>query len=135
MPSSHAKVIRSVVYTQTVEWRAKYMTETANLPAIPAQSPAPLSRDIIKEIAMDIGKEVAAHIETMYPQAVEATSKNMLLSVRNCIHNEIMAALETIDENEIRERLERRRQFRRQHRSAYRRIRKQEITQDVVNDV
>ena len=108
--------------------------QTANLPA-KVQQPAPISRDIVKQIAMDIGKEVASHIETMYPQAVEATSKNMLLSVRNCIHNEIMAALETIDEEEILRRLDERRAFRRRHRASYRRIRKQEITQDVVNDV
>ncbi len=55
---------------------------------------APLSRDIIREIAMDIGKAVAAHIEIMYPNAVAATSRTMLLSVRNTAFNEIMAALE-----------------------------------------
>jgi hypothetical protein len=86
-------------------------SQTANLPAIPTRQPAPLSRDIIKEIAIDIGKEVAAHIETMYPKAVEATSSTFLLSVRNCVYNQIMAALETIDEDEIRRRLEDRRAF------------------------
>lgn len=101
---------------------------------IPTKDPAPLSRDVIKEIAMDIGKEVAAHIETMYPEAVEATSKNMLLSVRNCTYNEIMAALETIDEDAIRQRLEERRLFRRKHRAIYRNIRKHDITEDVIND-
>jgi hypothetical protein len=109
-------------------------TDTANLPA-PANPPAPISRDIVKQIAMDIGKEVASHIEVMYPKAVEATSSTFLLSVRNCVHNEIMAALETIDEEAILHRLEERRAFRRRHRATYRRIRKQEITQDVINDV
>lgn len=104
------------------------------LPALPKREVEPLSRDVIKEIAMDIGKEVAAHIETMYPKAVEATSSTFLLSVRNCTYNEIMAALETIDEAAIRERLEARKQFRRKHRAAYRRIRKQEITEDVLQD-
>lgn len=56
---------------------------------------------------MDIGKEVAVHIETMYPAAVEATSKNMLQSVRGCVFNEIIAALETTDETAIRARLQR----------------------------
>lgn len=88
-----------------------------------ATPPAPLSQDIIREIAMDIGKAVAAHIETMYPAAVEAASSTMLLSVRNCTFNEIMAALETTDEEEIRARLARRKQFRRQQRAVWKAIR------------
>ena len=91
----------------------------------------PLSRDIIKEIALDIGKEVASHIETMYPKAVEAASSTFLLSVRNCVYNEIMASLEVIDEDAIRSRLDERRKFRRQHRATYRRLRKQPMTEDV----
>ncbi len=82
-----------------------------------------IPRDIVREIALDIGKEVAAHIETMYPAAIEATTPNMLVSVRNCVVNEIIAALDVIDEEEIRARLERRRNFRRQIRAAYRKIR------------
>jgi hypothetical protein len=53
-----------------------------------------LSRQLVGEIAMDIGKEVAAHIETMYPKAVEAARSTFLLSVRNCVYNEIIADLE-----------------------------------------
>ena len=95
---------------------------------------SPLTYDVIKEIAMDIGKEVASHLEIMYPKAVEATSNSMLLSVRNCVYNEIMAALITTDENKMRLRLEKRRAFRRQHRAVYRKIRKQSVTSDVLND-
>lgn len=83
----------------------------------------PVSSDIIKEIAMDIGKEVASHIETMYPKAVEVTSKSMLLSVRNKVYNEIMAALSTTDESEIRERLAVRKAFRRRERARWKHIR------------
>jgi hypothetical protein len=82
-----------------------------------------ISRDIVRAIALDIGKEVAAHIETMYPAAIEATTPNMLVSMRNCVFNEIIAALDVIDEEEIRARLERRRKFRRAMRAAYRNIR------------
>lgn len=91
-------------------------------PAIIGKEIAPISRDVIKLIAMDIGKEVASHIETMYPAAVEATSKSMLLSVRNCVHNEIMAALGETDEEAILRRLEERKQVRRRHRAVWRRI-------------
>lgn len=69
------------------------------------------------------GKEVATHIETMYPDTVTATTPNMLLSVRNKVFNEIIAALDVIDEEEIRMRLDRRRRFRRKVRAAYRNIR------------
>jgi hypothetical protein len=81
---------------------------------------------LVKEIAMDIGKELAAHIEQQYPAAVVATSSTFLLSVRNCTHNQIMAALDATDEGEIRDRLARRKKERRELRAAWRRIRRQD---------
>lgn len=87
--------------------------ETKNLPALPSTEPAPLSRDIIKEIAMDVGKQVAHHIETMYPAAVAAASSTFLLSVRNTVYNEIMAAIENTTEEAMRASIERHRQHRR----------------------
>ncbi|MDB5437969.1 MAG: hypothetical protein JWM33_396 [Caulobacteraceae bacterium] len=102
--------------------------------ALTTAEPVPLSRDIVKLIAMDIGKEVASHIETMYPAAVTATSKTMLLSVRNTVHNEIMAALGEVTEAAILARLERRRADRRRHRAVWRALRDQPITEDVTND-
>lgn len=81
------------------------------------------SRELVRDIAMDIGKEVAHHIEAMYPNAVSATSRSMLLSVRNTVHNEIMAAIQVNDEGEITARLQRRKEFRRKIKAAYRKIR------------
>jgi hypothetical protein len=93
-----------------------------NAPAIikPVQ---PVSRDVIKLIAEDIAKEVASHIETMYPKAVQATSPNMLVSVRGCVFNQIMAALDLTDEAAILERLNRKKKQRREIRAAYLEIR------------
>lgn len=105
------------------------------VPAVIGKEITPISRDVIKLIAMDIGKEVASHIETMYPAAVAATSKSMLLSVRNCTHNEIMAALGEINEQAILARLELRKQERRRHRAIYRKLRNQPVTEDVLQDV
>ncbi|MTJ93886.1 MAG: hypothetical protein F8N36_13660 [Desulfovibrio sp.] len=102
---------------------AKEVAIPAQVPAVPGSEPAPFSPDLVKEIAMDIGKAVAAHIEMMYPAAVEATSKSMLLSVRNCVFNEIMAALNTTDEDEIRRRLAERKLHRRRHKAAWNKIR------------
>ncbi len=72
------------------------------------------ARALVKGIALDIGKEVVAHVETMYPQAISATSSSFKLSLRNTVYNEIIAALEITDEKEILARLERRKKERRQ---------------------
>lgn len=93
------------------------MEMSKNMPALPQSLPTvlqqPILQDVVKQIAMDIGKAASHHIETMYPDAVKATSKNMLLSLRNTVYNEIMAALKTTDEAEILERLDRRKKHRR----------------------
>ena len=81
------------------------------------------SRDLIKTIAMDIGKEVVAYIEIMYPQAVEATSSTFKLAVRNCIYNEIMASIDVNDAGNIEARLRDRKKFRREWTGVYRRMR------------
>ena len=88
-----------------------------------AKPPTPISRDLIKEIAMDIGKDVVAYIEVQYPEAIKATSSTFRLSVRNSIYNRIMAALEITDEREIGEMLARHKSFRREQRAAWKRIR------------
>ena len=83
----------------------------AQVPSLPSQ---PIPPDLVKQIAMDIGKAVAHHIQRMYPRAVDATSKTMLLSVRNCTYNEIIAALDTTDADAILARLAERKLHRRQ---------------------
>jgi hypothetical protein len=92
---------------------------TPNLPATRGS----LDRELVKRIAFEIGKEVAAHIEIMYPNAVEATSKNMLLSVRNCTHNNIMAALKYTDAESIERWIKTREKHRRKLRAIYKRMR------------
>lgn len=91
--------------------------------------PAKLDPDraLISEVAMDIGKETVAYIEVMYPGMFEAVASTARLAIRNHIHNDIMAALETIDADEIRERLERRKRFRREWLKTYRDMRKKDI--------
>jgi hypothetical protein len=96
------------------------MPDDAKLPALPQQ---PIPRDLIKEIAMDIGKDLVAYIEIQYPDAIKATSSTFSLSIRNHVYNDIMAALEVTDEGAIRERLAGHKQHRRQQRAAWKRIR------------
>jgi hypothetical protein len=76
---------------------------------------------------MDIGKAAAAHIEIQYPDAVLATSPNMLVSLRNTVYNEIIAALDLTDEDAIRARLEWRKAWRRQHKEAWKKIREMPV--------
>jgi hypothetical protein len=77
------------------------------------------NRALVKGIAMDIGKEVVAYVEYMYPQAVSATSSTFRLSLRNCIHNEIIAALEVTDRDEILARLAQRKKARREFKAMW----------------
>ena len=93
----------------------------ADVPAIKTEGP--WSRELVKEIAMDIGKEIAAYIEVMYPEAVKATSSTFLLSVRNGIFNEIMAAIEVNDQGQIAARIKDRKKFRRDWKAAYKKMR------------
>jgi hypothetical protein len=90
---------------------------------LPALSSSVMDRDLIKEIAMDIGKDLVAYIEVMYPQAITATSSTFKPSVRNHVFNGIMAALETTDANKMRERLEERKRHRRKWLKGYRDLR------------
>lgn len=83
----------------------------------------PWSQELVKSIAMDIGKQVAAYIEVQYPKAVEAASSTFLLAVRNSIYNEIMAAIEVNDAGQITARLRERKDFRRQWKAAWKKIR------------
>lgn len=110
------------------------MTQTT-VPAVINKEITPISRDVIKLIADNIAKEVASHIEIMYPDAVTATSQNMLRSVRGCVFNEIMASLELTDEDAILARLDRNKKHRREMRAAYRKIRDQPVTDEVLQDV
>lgn len=97
-----------------------------------------LTRALLKEIAMDIGKDVVAYICVMYPKAIEATPSTFPICVCNGIYNQIMAAFEigndgelipqfvTTDEHgEIINRLSARESFRRKWLARYRKIREQ----------
>ena len=81
----------------------------------------PWSRELVKEIAMDIGKDTVAYVEVMYPEAIKATSSTFKISLRNHIYNQIMAAIEVNDEGKIKDRLVDRKKWRREWLAMYRR--------------
>lgn len=99
------------------------MKHALTITTVPTKADAP-ARALVKQIAMDIGKETVAYIRVMYPQAIEATSSTFPLSVRNHIYNEIMAAIEVNEEGQIVARLNQRKAFRRKWVSVYNKLRK-----------
>jgi hypothetical protein len=69
---------------------------------------------IVRQIAMDVGKQVVAHIEYAYPDACRAVAwKSARLSIRNCTHNSIMEAVKAANIGEIEPMLDRHSEHRR----------------------
>lgn len=102
------------------------MTELAIIGQLPITiETSKQAHDLFSKIAMDIGKEVVHHIEIMYPAAIKATPSTFKLSVRNCVHNEIMAAIQFNGEGQILTRMETRKKFRRKINAFYKNIRKE----------
>ena len=64
--------------------------------------------DAIREIAMDVGKQVVEYIENMWPEMTQAVQswKSARLSIRNCTHNAIVAAVNAADKGRDREAIE-----------------------------
>ena len=73
-------------------------------------------------IAMDCGKEMVAYLEVMYPDVFEVMNSGCKLSIRNHIHNDIIAALEIQGTANHLERLKERAEFRRKWVATYRNI-------------
>ena len=79
---------------------------------------------LISAVAMDVGKEMVAYLEVMYPDVYAAMNGGCKLSIRNHIHNDIIAAMETGDAGNHLERLKERARFRREWVAAYRNMRR-----------
>ena len=83
-----------------------------------------ISKELIKAIAMEIGKGTVAYVEVMYPEAIKATSSTFKLSLRNHIHNAIVSVAELHDEPAIRTRLDSDAAFRKTWVGMYRKMRR-----------
>lgn len=77
-----------------------------------------------KAIAMDIGKEMVAYLEVMYPDVFNVMNSGCRLSIRNHIHNDIIAALEVNGTQAHLDRIAERTEFRRNWLRTYRAIHK-----------
>jgi hypothetical protein len=96
----------------------------AELEAGGGETVSPWSRELIKAIATDIGKDMVAYIEVMYPKAIEATTSTFRLSVRNHIHNQVMAAIELQTAEQVEAWLAGRQKHRREWVGMYRKMRR-----------
>lgn len=69
----------------------------ANVPAT-----VDFSEALVRQIAMDVGKQIVDHIEGMYPQMFANVSKaSASLSIRNTAYNAIMEAVKAANQGEV----------------------------------
>lgn len=82
------------------------------MPQVPAR--VEFTEELVRQIAMDVGKQVVDHIEHAYPAICDAVAwKSARLSIRNCTHNAIMEAVRAANEGAIEPMLERHDEHRR----------------------
>jgi hypothetical protein len=82
-----------------------------------------LDKSLISDVAMEIGKEMVAYLERMYPDVYSVMNSGCKLSIRNHIHNDIMWAIQQRTEFEYREWIARRQKTRRELLKIHRKIR------------
>lgn len=91
------------------------MTRRAELLALAARvEAAPVPRDLLSRMAEEIARAAADHIRTMYPKAVEATTPNMLRSLRGGIINDIVSTFGLHDPSAMEVWLRRREEHRKE---------------------
>jgi hypothetical protein len=84
-------------------------------------APIEFTDAIVRQIAMDVGKQVVDHIEHAYPGMCGVVAWNSArTSIRNCAHNAIMEAVKAANDGAIEPMLERHDE----HRRTMRRLRK-----------
>ena len=72
-----------------------------------------INKELISEIALEIGKDMVAYLEIYYPEVFAVMNSGCKLSIRNHIHNDIMWAIRNRHEGEYREWIKRRQENRR----------------------
>jgi hypothetical protein len=102
------------------------MSDDPKLPAVPP-TPDFLTDDLVRKIAMDVGKEVVEYIEWMYPKMFEAVAKSAKSSVRHCVYNRLMEAVKAANEGRVEQMLD----FHDRHRRKMRQIRRSKTLEEV----
>lgn len=79
------------------------------------------TEELVRQIAMDVGKQVVAHIEHAYPAMLRSVAEDSAkLSIRNATHNAIMEAVSAANKGEVELMLDRHDK----HRRVMRKLRK-----------
>ena len=73
-------------------------------------------------VGMDMGKEMVAYLEVMYPDVFETMNSGCRISIRNHICNDFVSVMEIVGAENHLERLKDRADFRRKWLAAYRNI-------------
>lgn len=86
--------------------------------------------EAIRKIAMEVGKQVVDHIENMHPEMVAAAPswKSSRLSIRNCTHNAIIAAVNAADRGQDQKFISENER----HRKVLKRIRKAKTIDEII---
>lgn len=79
---------------------------------------------MISAVAMDVGKEMVAYLEVMYPDVFERMNSGCKLAIRNHIHNDIVEAMGAGSVENHLDRLKRRAAQRKEWLATYRNIRR-----------
>lgn len=74
----------------------------AGMPLSVGRSRPDQTANLIKAMAMAVGKNLIAYIEVMYPEAIKATSSTFKTSMKNHVYNDIMHVTTLHTEAEIR---------------------------------
>lgn len=102
------------------------MSDDAKLPTVPL-TPDVLTDELVREIAMDVGKELVEYIGWMYPKMFDAVAKSAALSIRNHTYNSIMEAVKAANEGRARQMLD----MHDRHRRKMRQIRRSKTFEEV----
>lgn len=95
----------------------------ALMKSLPAPS-GEVPRDLIKAMAEAVGKNLAAYVEVMYPEAMKAASSTFKLSLKNHVYNDIMHVTTLHTEAEIRKWLTENEAHHKQWLAMYRKMRR-----------
>lgn len=94
--------------------------------SVHARENAPPPTPLIKALAEAVGKDLAAYVEVMYPEAMKAASSTFKTSLRNHVYNDIMHVSTLHTEAEIRAWLAANDEHRKKWLAAYRKMRRQD---------
>lgn len=103
---------------------ASAKSEMVHRPGALVEIPEGISRKLVKEMAADVGKSLAAYVEVMFPEIWHRSKAGFKISLRNHVYNDIVSLADLHDEAAIRKRLADNEAHRKRWVGAYRKMRR-----------